>query len=378
MKRVPLAGLEIDPVADVMPGMRAVEYEKLVADMRSNGQREPVVLHQGRVIDGKHRVKAAVQMKWPAVQAVDWDGDGSLVELVWSLNGVRRHLTPSQLAAVGAEVAEQIAREARERRPRGKGADGGRRRRKTRAASLQADSQEAAVEASIIVGASTRNIYSAAKVKRADPKLFERVKAGKATVNQAVKEVDARAERRRLVKEGKALPDSEAARPLERKAYYEAGSAVLRHVLSVSGNQLALPTVMVLLAGALAETKGTGHSSRPKDGDDEALDKIKQAKLRDVIGDPKNQDDPTAATLTWSEAICNAFVAFARAYVRDLLAVPCVWSAVDALAKHICAHEAQHTWSKPRVKDADRIINAHVGRMEWSELAACMSALHRP
>src|SRR5947209_6073789 len=54
--------LEPHPIATAFPPMTEAEFEDLVADIRQHGQREPVVLFEGKVLDGVHRDGACVKL----------------------------------------------------------------------------------------------------------------------------------------------------------------------------------------------------------------------------------------------------------------------------------------------------------------------------
>ena len=40
------------PVAGIFPLMDPIEFRSLVADIQANGLREPIWLHEGKIIDG--------------------------------------------------------------------------------------------------------------------------------------------------------------------------------------------------------------------------------------------------------------------------------------------------------------------------------------
>ena len=76
----------------LLPDMSAAEFEVLVADIKENGLREPVVVDRaGRLLDGRHRVRACAQLGIQPATTVD-SGDDP-VGCVASLNVVRRNLT---------------------------------------------------------------------------------------------------------------------------------------------------------------------------------------------------------------------------------------------------------------------------------------------
>ena len=50
--------LEIDPLATLFPPMAEEEFTRLKADIAARGQLEPIWTHSGRVVDGRHRLRA--------------------------------------------------------------------------------------------------------------------------------------------------------------------------------------------------------------------------------------------------------------------------------------------------------------------------------
>jgi ParB-like chromosome segregation protein Spo0J len=92
-------------VANIFPLMRVDEFQALKDDIAEHGQREPIWLHtDGRIIDGRNRHRACSELGVePEFQV--WDGKGSLIAFVVSLNLIRRHLDESQRAMVAARLA---------------------------------------------------------------------------------------------------------------------------------------------------------------------------------------------------------------------------------------------------------------------------------
>jgi len=97
--------VRVHPVADIFPRMTASEYAALRDDIKANGQREPIWVFDGQIIDGRHRAQACEEIGIePAVREYDGDESG-LVGFVVSLNLHRRHLDESQRGMVFARLA---------------------------------------------------------------------------------------------------------------------------------------------------------------------------------------------------------------------------------------------------------------------------------
>jgi hypothetical protein len=92
------------PVADIFPMMSDADLAGLAEDIKTHGLIHSILLHpDGRVLDGRNRLlaceRAGVEPRFQT-----WDGDGSPIARVVSLNEKRRHMTPAQLALVGAKI----------------------------------------------------------------------------------------------------------------------------------------------------------------------------------------------------------------------------------------------------------------------------------
>jgi FtsZ-binding cell division protein ZapB len=97
--------LKQHPLSAAFPAMSADDFAALVEDVRANGQREPIMLFEGMVLDGWHRYRACVQVGIKPTQFPFPDGKDP-VAFVLSQNLHRRHLTPSQRAAAVVACAE--------------------------------------------------------------------------------------------------------------------------------------------------------------------------------------------------------------------------------------------------------------------------------
>jgi hypothetical protein len=50
---------DFHPLAELFPLIEGQEFEALVADVRTNGIIVPIILHQGKILDGRNRYRAA-------------------------------------------------------------------------------------------------------------------------------------------------------------------------------------------------------------------------------------------------------------------------------------------------------------------------------
>src|SRR6266700_8241439 len=93
---------EVHEAANLFPMMNDVESQELAADIKSNGLREPVVLLDSKILDGRNRHAACLlaQAKL-ATRVVETDDP---IGYVLSLNLHRRQLNQSQRAMTGARI----------------------------------------------------------------------------------------------------------------------------------------------------------------------------------------------------------------------------------------------------------------------------------
>ncbi len=153
------------PLAEIFPLMSDDEFNRLCEDIRENGQREAIWLHQNKIIDGRNRYNACQALKMEPITR-EWDGTGSLISFVVSLNLHRRHLSESQRAMVAAKLANM--------------------RQGERTDLPSIDGRLSQTEASKLLNVSPKSVERARKViTDGVSELTEKVESGAITVSQA-------------------------------------------------------------------------------------------------------------------------------------------------------------------------------------------------
>ncbi|PLW80769.1 hypothetical protein C0585_01040, partial [Candidatus Woesearchaeota archaeon] len=105
--------LESHKFADIFPMVEGVQAEQLKMDIKENGLIQPVVLFEGKILDGRNRYRASMELGiTPKFE--EYKGEKPL-EYVISGNLKRRHLTADQRAVIAQEVMPMLEEEAKKR-----------------------------------------------------------------------------------------------------------------------------------------------------------------------------------------------------------------------------------------------------------------------
>ena len=115
--------MEFHPIANLFPLIEGEDFQKLVEDIRDNGQKERILTYDGKIIDGRNRYRACKEAGVEP-EFKEWDGNGSLASLVMSLNLNRRHLNKEQRAMIVVSMKPYLEEEARKRQEEGRKAGG--------------------------------------------------------------------------------------------------------------------------------------------------------------------------------------------------------------------------------------------------------------
>lgn len=177
---------EIHPAAELFPAMTEEELAGLVQDIQENGQREPAMLLQGKLVDGRNRMAACERLNIN-LDVCELGPDEDPVKWVLSRNLHRRHLDASQKSMVAVMVKKLLESEAQQRSDQN--LKKGREIPDPVILPARGDTRDLAAAA---VGVSGKLVDSAVKVtERGTPELQAAVTAGKVSVTRAAKIADA-------------------------------------------------------------------------------------------------------------------------------------------------------------------------------------------
>lgn len=208
------------PIANVWPMMQDEQLKELAADIKKNGLLQPIWLYKGAILDGRNRW-AACEIAGVIPRTNEYTGDEPTAFAV-SLNDKRRHMTKAVLAAVAVELLPYFEEDAKKRQVQSGGDKVSQEARavkkknpeplprpssapvvekipqplsdprpveKTPPAPAPIESRKARDDAAKATGVNERYIQDAKKVKQESPEIFEKLKAGKISIQDAKREV---------------------------------------------------------------------------------------------------------------------------------------------------------------------------------------------
>jgi|SRR5665213_408828 len=162
--------------------MTEIEYFAFKEDIReAGGLRLPIIVFQNKIIDGRHRYRACVELGIEPLWTEYSGTKESIRQFIDSLNDKRRHLSQSERAAKAVEeYLPQYEAAAKER-------TGGRPRK----GSLQIGEDMTTAKASEMVaakiGVSRAYIEQAKQLQQKKPEVFEEVKRGNISIPEALR-----------------------------------------------------------------------------------------------------------------------------------------------------------------------------------------------
>jgi hypothetical protein len=191
-------GMPVHPLCDLFPLMNGSDLGCLEGDLLENGLINPIVVHEGQLVDGRNRLLAC-KSAHVKPRFVEWrdvrSGSESLARWIWSVNAERRHLTLDQYLAVqvafGAWEEQQAAK--LKMVEGGKAAGKGRPQQGVTKSSHPNPPPERApaVRSKLAkqLNVSEHKVQQALNVQKADPGLLKEVTKGTVKLSDAAKRV---------------------------------------------------------------------------------------------------------------------------------------------------------------------------------------------
>lgn len=190
--------MEFHPIAALFPLLDDDDTDRLAADIGKHGLRNPVVLFEGKILDGRNRYHACL-LAGVALRTTEFTGTRlDAIDFAWSTNRERRHLTSSQAAAAEiererlvSEYAAELEKVKQEQRKRPQKSKATQVKPSSQLIDLIKQDNEKRTDAIRANSAGTNRQYvaDARKIAEERPDLFEKVKGGGVTIPQAKKEM---------------------------------------------------------------------------------------------------------------------------------------------------------------------------------------------
>ncbi len=177
--------IEFHAVANLFPMMTATELESLKEDISQNGLREPIYLYEGKIIDGRNRYIACLEIGTKPIFRKYEGTEDNLIDFVISLNLVRRHLNTSQKACLAVEILPELEKRTKANLSKKMSAI----RTGDSEVSAKLQNLNSSQTASKIFGVSERYIFDAKKLSKESEALFNEVRKGRLTLQQAKKQL---------------------------------------------------------------------------------------------------------------------------------------------------------------------------------------------
>jgi len=201
-------------IACIFPMLPDAELAAMADDIRTHGQREPIVLFEGAVLDGRNRWLACKMVGATPITKEFIGTKREALAFVWSAGAVRRDLTPGQRSACNAEREKLDAEYAAEVEAMRKTAPKNNNAKKYGKSPSQIidevseNHRRTDHKIAEAIGANRTYVNDARKVFEKRPDLHEKVKAGAITLPQAKTEIKRQEKRQEL--EAKAAVVKEA------------------------------------------------------------------------------------------------------------------------------------------------------------------------
>ncbi|MHC1745529.1 MAG: hypothetical protein AB9895_00075 [Negativicutes bacterium] len=271
--------LEIHEWALLFPPMTEDEFENLVKDIEINGQYDPIILFDGKIVEGRNRYLACEKLKIQP-RTTEWTGnEEELFQYVFSKNFTRRNLNANQKAMIAAKCS--LAEEKLEAKLRQ-----GNRSKITLVKELttkDCNSGKATQKAAEKIGGTNRQYIADAKfVQEKAPELVDDIFKGNLTIPKAIKiakQLDSSEEREEALQE---VLNKKKVKSVINDIKFKRNPA---HEISVDSKQLMEPAYTTPAVTIFMDMRDPDKQDWKRQ--DELQDKIKQ--IAHILGIKENE-----------------------------------------------------------------------------------------
>jgi len=174
---------------NIFPEAKADDFNRLRDDIAQNGydHKQPVVIYQNAILDGWNRWRACLELNITPPTRQFEGNDSDAIGYVMRTNK-RRNVNSGQWATIAVEaedIMEAIKEQAEKRMKSGK-ADPSQ-----KIDAVSSNERRTDAKAAELFNTNRTYVNQAAKIKQAAPEVFEKVKSGKMTMQDAAKAVRA-------------------------------------------------------------------------------------------------------------------------------------------------------------------------------------------
>lgn len=181
--------MEFHEIANIFPLLDGAELDALVADIKENGLLEPIVTHDGKIVDGRNRYRAC-ELAGVEPRFKEWKQNGvSLISWVIAKNLHRRHLTSSQLAACALISLPFFEEEAKKRQAVGHFNAPQYSESPVVEKIPQLGDGRAREHSAKAFNTNSRYVQDAKRIQEKRPELISKIKSGEMTITQAKREI---------------------------------------------------------------------------------------------------------------------------------------------------------------------------------------------
>ena len=177
---------QIHEYADLIPQMSDSDYSELKNDIQTNGLLQPITLFEEKILDGRHRYKACIELSVEP-KFIEYTGNDAY-SFVISANVKRRHLNTSQRAMIGVELEKHYAKEITKQESNRKTLINRKNRKLTMVNLPQSNSR---TQAAKIVNVSGKTIQTAKLImSKATKEQIKDINDGKTTLNKVKQQIN--------------------------------------------------------------------------------------------------------------------------------------------------------------------------------------------